>query len=55
MAMAVGAVFAAAVLGFAIWAMSGQIGGGLPGTTGQADRTAPVMPPGNPSVPTQRK
>jgi hypothetical protein len=49
---AVGAAFAAVVLGFAVWTMSGQIGGGPPAsTTGEADRTAPVTPPGNPSVP----
>jgi len=50
---AVGAVFAAVVLGFVVWAMSGQIGGGPhASTTGQADRTAPLTPPANPSVPT---
>ena len=52
---AAGAVFTAVVLGFVIWAMSDQIGGGPPSTTGQADRTAPVTPPGNPSVPTLPK
>ena len=52
---AAGAVFTAVVLGFVIWAMSDQLGGGPPSTTGQADRTAPVTPPGNPSVPTLPK
>jgi hypothetical protein len=53
---AVGAAFAAVVLGFVVWTMSGQIGGGPPAsTTGQADRTPPVTPPGNPSVPTLPK
>ena len=52
---ALGAVLAGAILGVVIWATSGQITGGPPGTTGQADRTAPVTPPGNPSVPSLPK